>query len=251
MDPQFKKKLESLVVKWNNQIAEVLQQDSSQALQSGQHPTPFVELSFWEDRVEDLQCIYDQLSNEKLQKCGALLEEIESVYWPSFRTTYRNVVSSLAESQDILTHLKPLRKYIETVQGSNFDEVREHLDPMLQCVCLVWGYSKHYCTPARVIVILQEICNLVIEMARAYLGASSIFQMEPEEGLMKSITVLDVLDYFRDLYMEEKGRLNIYFYEDYPVKHWDFLPHLVFHRFDKFENRIKQLKVNTMMVNAS
>lgn len=242
MDPQFKKKLENLVVKWNQQIAEVIHQDSSLALQSGQHPTPFVELAFWEDRVGDLQCIYDQLSQEKIQKCGKLLEDIESVYWSSFRATYRNVVSGLAESQDILTHLKPLRKYIETVQNATFDEVKKHLDPMVQCVCLIWGFSKHYCNPARVIVLLQEICNLIIELARAYTGGSSIFQVEPEEGLMKSCTVLGIIEYFHNLYTQEKGRLDIYFSPKLTVKHWDFLPHLVFERFDKFQNRLKQLK---------
>lgn len=251
MDPQFKKKLESLVVKWNQQISEVIQQDSSQALHSGsapaaapsQHATPLVELSFWEDRVEDLQCIYDQLSKATMQKCGQLLEAIDSVYWPSFRATYRNVVSGLAESQNILAHLKPLRKYIEAVQSSTFDEVKKHLDPMLQFVCLIWGFSKHYCNPARVIVLLQEICNLIIEMARAYVGGSSIFQMEPEEGLMKSCIVLEVLDYFKNLYTVEKNRLEKYYSPALlPVKHWDFLPHLVFHRFDKFQQRIKQLK---------
>lgn len=250
MDPQFKKKLENLVVKWNLQVAEVLQKDSSQALLSSQalgatavDPNPLIEIAFWEDRCEDLQCIYDQLSQDKMQKCGTLLEHIESVYWPSFRSTYRNVVSGLAESQNILTHLKPLRKYIESVQTSTFDEVKSRLDTMLQCVCLIWGHSKHYCDPARVIVLLQEICNLIIEMARSYVGGSSIFQAEPEEGLMKSCTVLDVLNYFRTLYNYEKGRLEVYYYPALlPVKHWDFLPHLVFHRFDKFQQRIKQLK---------
>lgn len=39
-----------------------------------------------------------------------------------------------------------------------------YIDQVLYTVCLVWANSGHYSTPSRIIVILQEICNLFIEL---------------------------------------------------------------------------------------
>ena len=242
VDLQLKTMIESLVIKWSQHVNEVLKQDSAKALQTG-FPTPFAELQFWEERVTDLQCIYDQINEDRVRKMAIILEKTGSTYWPAFKTMFRNVVASLAEAQDILVHLKPFKKHLEMVAGANFDDVQRLLRPMMHCVCLIWGHSKYYCSAARIIVLRQELCNLLIKSARGYLGGSSIFQMEPEEGLVKATQVVDVLQYFRDLYDEHRSELPIYFPETSNPKNWDFLPHLVFKRYDKFLNRMKKMKV--------
>jgi len=109
VDLQLKTQIESLVIKWSQYINEVLRQDSSKSLLNG-FPTPFAELMFWEERVQDLQCIYDQLNEDRVRKMAVILERTGSTYWPSFKTMFRNVVASLAEAQDILVHLKPFKK---------------------------------------------------------------------------------------------------------------------------------------------
>lgn len=113
VDLQLKTQIESLVINWNQHINEVLKQDSSKALQTG-FPTPIVELIFWEERVQDLQCIYDQLNEDRVRKMAVILEKTGSTYWPAFKTMFRNVVASLAEAQDILVHLKPFKKVRES-----------------------------------------------------------------------------------------------------------------------------------------
>lgn len=35
---------------------------------------------------------------------------------------------------------------------------------VLNTICFIWANSKHYNTPSRVIVILQEFCNQVMDM---------------------------------------------------------------------------------------
>ncbi|ODN03963.1 Dynein beta chain, ciliary [Orchesella cincta] len=242
VDLQLKTSLEVLVIKWSQQINEVLQQDSSKPLKSGQHPTPYVEIAFWEERVQDLQLIYSQLNDDKVRRLAYLLEKTNSTYWPCFKTVFRNVVAALAEAQDILTHLKPLRRYLDNLQSANFDECFPYIEPLMQCVCLIWGHSRYYCSPARIIVLLQEICNMLISMARSYVDGTSIFQAEPVEGQVKTETVVRALQLFRDLYDDNKGELPIYFSQETEAKNWDFLPHLVFGRYDKFLDRMKQLK---------
>jgi dynein heavy chain len=48
----------------------------------------------------------------------------------------------------------------------------------MHVVCLVYSNSTYYSSAARIIVLMQETCNLLIDMARKYLDPSTIFQIE-------------------------------------------------------------------------
>ena len=41
---------------------------------------------------------------------------------------------------------------------------------------IVYANSKYYNSPARIIVLMQEQCNLLIDIARKYLDPASLFQ---------------------------------------------------------------------------
>ena len=61
-------------------------------------------------------------------------------------------------------HLKPLRRHLEEMEECDFLELEQRFRPMFHIICLVWANSKHYCQPARLIVLLQEISNLVLDL---------------------------------------------------------------------------------------
>jgi len=88
------------------------------------------------------------------------LLRIKVLYIVTYRTVMRD--TALAEAQDINLFLKPLRSHFEDIEQVDFEDMRKHLEPMMHVVCLVWANSKYYNTPARIIILLQEICNLII-----------------------------------------------------------------------------------------
>ena len=49
---------------------------------------------------------------------------------------------------------------------AEFDEAIPMIAPMMHCICLAWVNSQYYSTPARIIVLLQELCNLFIQQVR-------------------------------------------------------------------------------------
>jgi dynein heavy chain len=57
-------------------------------------------------------------------------------------------------------------------------EVRHQFQPLMHVVCLVYSHSDYYNTAARIIILLDETCNLFIDMARKFLDPTSIFQIE-------------------------------------------------------------------------
>lgn len=61
-------------------------------------------------------------------------------------------------------HLKPLRPQLEEMEECEYGEVEQRLPPLFHTICLVWRHSKHYQQPSRLVVLLQEISNLMIEL---------------------------------------------------------------------------------------
>ena len=68
------------------------------------------------------------------------------------------------EAQDINLHLKPLRNMFEDLEQADFDMSEKLIAPMMHTLCLVWANSQFYNTPGRIVVMLQEICNLMINL---------------------------------------------------------------------------------------
>eukprot|EP00095_Tigriopus_kingsejongensis_P007513 maker-scaffold103_size370364-snap-gene-1.20 protein:Tk07513 transcript:maker-scaffold103_size370364-snap-gene-1.20-mRNA-1 annotation:"dynein beta ciliary-like" len=112
----------------------------------------------------------------------------------------------------------------------------------MHCVCIVYANSCFYNSPARIIVLMQETCNLLIEAARKYMDPSSLFQVEVEEALDKVLITLKIFNKFRAAFREFKGKLSEYFKESNKPKTWDFQEHLVFSRFDSFVDRLNIIK---------
>ena len=139
-----------------------------------------------------------------------------------FRGMFKSVVAALNESLDITLHLQPLISHFkvshimilpfqfglpfkfQTLEATEFTDIRVLFPPLLHTICLVYSTSKYYNSSARIIVLLmvstrrpkilvkyfcfQETCNLLIDMARGYLDPSSIFQIEVSNISIKILT---------------------------------------------------------------
>ncbi|XP_071655933.1 dynein axonemal heavy chain 9-like [Patagioenas fasciata] len=177
--------MESAIIDWSHQIQEALKKESSEPLLQGSNPNPKVELEFWKNRCDDLECIYNQLTTRKVRNMMELLERVESSYIPAFKTMLMDVEAALTEAQDVHLRLTPLKRRLEDVERVEFSEVKPFLLPLLHVVCLIWVTSKHYNMPVRIVVLLQEICNLLIEQALVYLSPEDLLKGDMEESLGK------------------------------------------------------------------
>ncbi|XP_043925657.1 dynein axonemal heavy chain 9 [Protopterus annectens] len=234
--------IETAIIEWSHQILEVLKRDSSDLLLQGQHPNPYVELEFWKNRCADLECIYDQLRALKVQKMAELLERVQSSYFPAFKAMFADVMAALTEAWDIHLHLKPLQRPFEDIENVEFNEVKPLIGPLLHVVCLIWASSKHYSTPARIIVLLQEICNLLIQQARNYLNPEDLLKGEIEESRNKVHEVLGILRFFKQTFEEKRVSLKQYFKDGTQIREWNFTSFMVFAHFDSFIERVETIE---------
>uniref|UniRef100_G3PRS5 Dynein axonemal heavy chain 11 n=1 Tax=Gasterosteus aculeatus TaxID=69293 RepID=G3PRS5_GASAC len=230
--------VETLIVQWSGQIWNVLKKDSSTALHQGDHPGPSAELHFWATQRENLLGIQSQIQSPKVEHIMEILRRVKSSYYSSFKDICLKVNEAVVEAEDIDRYLRPLRRLISSLEERSLPQVDALLPPLFHTLCLIWSHSQYYCTPQRMVVLLQEFCNLIIEKAFAYLLPEELFKMELEEGMERVQITISVLRVFKRLFHSHRQRIPSYYRHGRAVKLWDFPATLVFQRSDRIVERL-------------
>lgn len=114
-----------------------------------------------------------------------ILEKTDSAYYPCFRTLFGNVVSSLAEAKEISLYLSPLNKCFKAVEEVDFAEAKPVMVTLIHSVGLAWASTRYYQSSSKLIILLRQICNLLIQEARRFLDPTLIFQSDVDEALQR------------------------------------------------------------------
>ncbi|XP_059027314.1 dynein axonemal heavy chain 11 [Mustela lutreola] len=234
--------IETVVIKWSHQIQEIVEKDFVQPLLSGLHSNPQTELDFWMMRRENLSCVYDQLQTPVVLNMVRILEIKQSSYFPTLKDIFTAVKNALLEAQDVELYLRPLRRHVQYLQETEFPQIHVLIAPLFHTTCLIWSHSKFYNTPARIIVLLQEFCNLFINQAIAYLSPEDLLKGEVEDSLEKIQVAINILKTFKKSFFDYRKELASYFKGNKELKPWDFQSQLVFCRFDKFLDRFMKIE---------
>ncbi|TMS10512.1 Dynein heavy chain 11, axonemal [Larimichthys crocea] len=205
---------------------------------AGCNPGPNEELKFWASRTSNIQNINHQLQSPIVQKMAKMLEMMDSSYHPTIKTLIGNVFDAFQEAQDIDLHLQPLHAQLSQLEKEGFPHLETLIPALFHTLFLIWTNCQSYQRPARIVVLLQELCNLFIEQASTYLSADLLLREDPEESLQMVKSVIKVFRCFRDSYQTQRERLANH------VKHapWDFPSAMIFTRFNQFFNRMLQLE---------
>uniref|UniRef100_A0A2I3TJ66 Dynein axonemal heavy chain 17 n=1 Tax=Pan troglodytes TaxID=9598 RepID=A0A2I3TJ66_PANTR len=236
--------IETTIIDWSHQIRDVLSKDSAQALLDGLHPLPQVEFEFWDARLLNLKCIHEQLNRPKVNKIVEILEKAKSCYWPALQNVYTNVTEGLKEANDIVLYLKPLRILLEEMEQADFTMLPTFIAKVLDTICFIWATSEYYNTPARIIVILQEFCNQIIQMTRTFLSPEEVLkglQGEIEEVLSRISLAVNVLKELYQTYDFCCVNMKLFFKDKEPVP-WEFPSSLAFSRINSFFRRIQTIE---------
>ena len=87
------------------------------------------------------------------------------------RDVYRfdcSVLTALAEASDITVHLQSLRSLIESMEQGSIPELQASLTAFMRVVELIWQHSRYYRSAPRIIILLQEINNMLIDHVSFY-----------------------------------------------------------------------------------
>lgn len=176
-----------------------------------------------------------------------LLQKTSSSYYPAFRNLFIETKTALEEAQDIDCHLKPLLDYFEFLDVNEFQQCQEKFNPMFHSICLLWANSKYYCHPARIIVLIQELNNVIMRRASEYLEPLDLFKGEPEESIEKIETCFTTLQIYEKCYKVHREKVLDYFKNGLQPMAWEFSQKIVFARWDLFMERMNMIRVCLLM----
>jgi dynein heavy chain len=105
------------------------------------------------------------------------LEGNKSTYTNPFSKLKKDVQKARVEANDNNLFLKTLKQSFEqlTDSSTDFTTLHEIFIPIMHTILLVWKHSRFYNTPPRLVVLIREICNAIIQKAQAYVDGPSIF----------------------------------------------------------------------------
>ena len=230
--------LESSIITWTRQIKNVLKQDPESALKAGNDPDPLTELDFWKNKAENLNSIYKQLSATSIKKVLKFLEQNKSTYTGPFGKLQKDVQTARTEANDnykFLITLEGLFKDL-TSETADFTMLPNLFFPIMHTILLIWKNSTYYNTPAKLVVLIREICNAIISQAFKFINGEQIFgyikNEEPKEANDRLSLTLEVCSKFKEAYFVYRAKAD---------NEWKITTNALFSRLDSFAERCQDI----------
>ena len=229
------------MITWTKQIRNVLKQDPEQLLKQGLHPTPNVEIEFWKNKAANLNSIFEQLQGERVRRVLKFLDQSKSTYCSPFAKLCKDVFQARVEGNDNVKYLRSLGPLFEKLNNNaEFEMLSQDLfKPIMHTILLIWKHSQHYNTPPRLVVLMREICNALINQACQYLSGEEIFRLiededgGPQKAVSKLKMTLKVCGTFKSTYFDYKARSSV----EVPHNAWRIQNNALFLRLDSFLER--------------
>ena len=186
----------------------------------------------------NLNAIFDQLQSPHVRNILRALDQSKSTYCTTFARLCKEVFTARIEANDNLKYLRTLEEWFcRLKQEDDFPTLIELFKPMLHIILLIWKNSKHYNTPARLVVLIREICNALINQACNYLNGEQIFALIEKEEAGKAVEqlkiTLKVCSAFKSTYFDYKATANA----ECPSNPWRIQNSALFIRLDSFLER--------------
>nr|XP_049704637.1 dynein beta chain, ciliary-like [Helicoverpa armigera] len=242
VDLYLKTNIEGAIIKWAQQVHDLLAEDSYIAFKRTKFPLPSADINFYQQRLKNLEGIYSQLRDPRVKRMAHYLEDTRSVYLSCFKTMLTNVVAAIVECRDIYVYQRPLTFHFETFEATEFTDAKHLIRPMIHCIGLLWGNSRYFCSVEKLIPLLREVCNLVIQQSSNCIDPPSIFQGEPDEQLVKIRKSLSILNHFLETYEMNRDKVHTFFPPGVMPVRWAFDFDRVFFRFNVYMKRLKMIE---------
>lgn len=234
---------ESSILTWTKQINNILKQDPDVLFKNGLHPTPDKELLFWKTKADSLNSVYEQLQSEQICRILFSLDQANSTYCLPFAQICKDVRNALLEASEnvkLLSALEDLYSVLVNV-NSDISKLNGAFRPILYATFLIWRHSEYYKKELRIVNLLKQICNSLIEQSLHYVSGEQIFTSvdnDETSTVLKDLeTVTAICNSFKQAYCDIKKLANKNCSDD-PIK---VHKNVVFQRLDCFLDRCQDI----------
>lgn len=240
--------LEGTIITWTKQIKNVLKQDPEAQLKLGFYPSPDVEIAFWKNKADNLNSIFEQLQSPSIRRVLRALDQSKSTYCTTFARLCKEVYAARLEANDNMKHLKALEKWVNKLNEDDFSDLNTVFKPLMHILMLIWKHSTYYNTPTRLVILVREMCNSIIDQACRFTSGEQIFSLiENEEAnvaVEELLLVLRVCGSFKSVYLEYKSMVAT----TCPENEWSVKNDVLFARLDSFIERCHDILALTKTI---
>ena len=85
----IRSEVEGFVIKWSQEVDEVLSMESQKEIEEGRNPGPDIEIKFWQTRFANLKNLHDQLTSKSSKSMVNILKITKSGYLVLFRLSIK------------------------------------------------------------------------------------------------------------------------------------------------------------------
>lgn len=121
-------------------------------------------------------------------------------------------------------------------ESADFLQLTDLFTPIMHTILLIWKHSKYYNTTSKLVVLIREICNAIIDQALKYINGEQIFGCikgeQPREAHEKLSNTLEVCSKFKEIYFDYKAKAQ---------NEWKITTHALFLRLDSFAERCQDI----------
>lgn len=235
--------LETSIVSWSSQIKaaialspEVLEEEGTT---TGKYPRPQDEINFWKKKADNLAGLEEQLYSTKALKVLVALKKSGSSYYEPFTKLIDELKASSFEAADNYQYLKPLApEFAKMSLSSNQCLPLNELPSsgvfrrIFHFMFLLWTQSTFYNTPNRLVFLIREVCNDLMDMAADTIGVAEMAEgFEKKDVVERISTVLSICGEFKASYFKCKS------YVSTVARPWKFQNAALFARLDIFLER--------------
>jgi dynein heavy chain len=196
------------------QFKNVLKMDPEHIFVEQVNPGPLAEDEFWKSKASNLNGIFRQLQSDKVRRVLKVLDKAKSTYNAPFAKLCKEVFHARAEANNIVKYFQPLVAWFDGLENEGeFERLSQHFKPILHLILLVWKSSAYYNTASRLVILMREICNTLIDQASNYLNGDAIFDLidagETATPVKMLQNVIRVFGNFKSTYFEYKTKVQI------------------------------------------
>lgn len=225
--------VEAMVVDWSRMVNTVLAISSDIPKKHGMFPGPGIELDFWATKNTNLRMIEEQLQDAKVARITAILEKGNSAYLPTFLALKEDVKKAAVEAAQIDKFLATMRPNVDDLTSpSDYGELPKSFPGLLMKTSLMWNHCQYY-TADRVMLLIEEISNDIIEHGKNHLNPEEIFRSEPDEAMEKIRQVIATHESFYSVLNKVCDR---------SAKPMDFDVDKALHRLNTFMQRVRKIR---------
>jgi dynein heavy chain len=113
-----------------------------------------------------------------------------------------------------------------------FHDIVGLFKPVFHTMMLIWKHSNYYAQPSRIVSLMREICNSLIE--KAMKAGEGLHLKEAQEAVDTLRMILKVLGTFKSFYFDYKSRLG----DEAAGRQWKVQNSAIFERLDAFLERV-------------